>query len=117
MPVTNIPSPGSPIVSSWAQSVSTVANASEATLATHRMASGTATVATVGGGGAQTAVTFPAGRFSAAPAVTLTPVSNAPQVLHTSVLSAPSASGFSIQLYRDTGSGNVVVHWHAMQVP
>lgn len=62
-----------------------------------------------------TLVTFPAGRFTAAPAVSATPVTTAPQVFTVSIGGSVTTTSVPITANRNTAGGGVSVNWVAVQ--
>lgn len=78
-------------------------------------ACGVATVPiTAGGVVATIAVSFPAGRFTAAPAVVTTINTGVPDTFHANAISI-TTTGFTIQGIRATGNSPFPVSWIAMQ--
>lgn len=65
-------------------------------------------VASVGGTTVNLAVTFPI-PFATAPRVSLTAQALSPNVISLARTTAPTTTGFTIALYRTTGSGTVAV--------
>jgi hypothetical protein len=81
-------------------------------------ASGTATVnVTAVNVEATVAVTFPAGRFTAPPAVNVTQTTGPPPGWANSRASSITATGFVLGHARSSGTGNVVHQWTAVQAP
>ena len=73
---------------------------------------GSGTVTTVAASVVSVAVTFPT-PFPVTPKVTVTPVFSSPQLLSTAIATGTSATGFTINMYRSSGSGAVTFHWIA----
>ncbi len=73
---------------------------------------GTGSVTTVAGSVVSVAVTFPTA-FASAPKVTVTPVFSSPQLISTAIATGTSATSFTVNMYRTSGSGAVTFHWHA----
>ena len=61
----------------------------------------------------QQAVTFPAGRFTAAPFVVISVVGNGINKFPSVV--SPTAAGFTATINSIAGTGNVTMHWIAIQ--
>jgi hypothetical protein len=61
-------------------------------------------------------VTFPAGRFTAAPNVAIAPYGGNPSYYFTGVNNV-TASGFTAVAFRTAGTGNINVGWIASQLP
>lgn len=81
------------------------------------IAGGTVNVPIVAAGNAVTvAVTYPAGRFTALPSLSVTPLSTAPGSVRSSVRD-PLATGFTLVGSRDSGTNAFPVQWIAVQAP
>lgn len=76
---------------------------------------GTVALASVGASVVSATVTFPSARFTQAPAVTVTVQTSAPHVFSVSHAFV-STTGFTVYLYRTSGSGSVPVDWQAVQM-
>ena len=78
-----------------------------------RMAAGTATVTPVANTATRLSVTFPPGRFTAAPVVTITADEANPQTVDVSVTGA-SVTGFNAWIFK-TNATTTFLHWIAVQ--
>lgn len=85
-------------------------------IAPHAEAAGVVTVTSMTNGATRTAtVTFPAGRFSVAPIVKVTPNTGAPDNVYASA-SGVSASGMTVAGHRKDSTTTLAVWWHAIQM-
>ena len=64
-----------------------------------------------------TALTFPAGRFTAAPIVTASPNTSAVAIVAPIGISSITASGCNISFSRSSGTTAITVCWQAVQLP
>lgn len=81
------------------------------------IAAGTVTLPASTGAVAAADVTFPAGRFSVAPRVTISVTTTSGELFGSQ--SSTTATGCTVRAYRATGgtfAAGVVVHWHAVQM-
>lgn len=61
------------------------------------------------------AITFPTGRFSAPPVISVMPVGSASATAIRWTASIPTSTGFTITAERSVGSADIVVHWTARE--
>jgi hypothetical protein len=103
------------LVSQGAQAIKALALAIDTNVG--RVAGGTANVNIAAANtAASVAVTFPAGRFTAAPNVTAVPQTASPAGGFANTwVNSVTATGFAINHSRSSGSGNVTHQWIAVQ--
>lgn len=61
------------------------------------------------------AVTFPVGLFTVAPVAVMQPQTGAPQDVFGSLQTQPTTTGVNLCVRRTAGTGNLLVHWVAIQ--
>jgi hypothetical protein len=64
---------------------------------------------------ASVAITFPVGRFTAAPTISVTPRTNNPQQVYAGAAN-PTTAGVNAWVCRNTGTAAIAVDWYAVQL-